>query len=205
MNLTEHDHEQGIDRTLKALASAPPPPGMHDRILARLAHAKHEASTSRPRGFAGIFTMPWLASGFALAGALALCILFATRHTPTPPAPASAEAEERPVSPGIPLAPIDVARQALPRNSSFASAKRPATGRPTAEPELASFPAPEAPLTEQEKLLLHIARRPGPDDFALLNPEARDQVAQASRADFNQFFPAPTSQEIYYAQHQPQP
>ena len=206
MNLTEQNHEQGIDRTLKALSSAHPPEGMHDRILARLAQAEQETATARPRN---IFTMPWLAGGFALAGALALCIALATRtahHPPTPPTTAAVEPQERPVSPGIPLAPIDAARRALPPSVSVASTKRPAPSvQPVAEPELASFPAPEAPLTEQEKLLLHIAHHPGPAEFELLNPEARDQIAQANRNDFNQFFPAPTSQEIYYAQHQPQP
>lgn len=209
----EQDQEQGIHRTLEALSNARPPEGMNDRILARLAHAEHEQGSPRLRERSSIFDMPWITYGFALAGGLALVLALALRpahRSPARPSTASSQSEERPVSPEIPPSSIDLARRALPRAGIAASAKRPArNGQPSA-PEssalrLASFPAPEAPLTEQEKLLLHIARHPGPDDFALLNPEARDQIAQASRADFNDFFPQPAPQETYYEPQQPKP
>ena len=157
--------------------------------------------------------MPRLAGGFAIAGALTLCIVFTMRsahHPVTPPSIVSEEPDGRPIPPQVPLSSIDMARRALPPSAIARSAKPPArsaqpSGSESSEPALADFPAPEAPLTEQEKLLLHIARHPGPDEFALLNPEARDEVAQASRADFNQFFPQPVPQETFYESQQPKP
>ena len=185
---------------------------MNDRILARLAQAaEQEQTAAQPRKLSGIFATPWLAGGFALAGALALLLAFALRPPHHPPAAnpnASVELAEKPVSPQVPLAPIDVARHSMPRPSNLAQRWTYAIEPPANEParnEVASFPAPEAPLTEQEKVLLHIARHPRPSDFALLNPEARDQIAQVSRADFNQFFPQPMPQETYYESQQPKP
>jgi hypothetical protein len=54
---------------------------------------------------------------------------------------------------------------------------------------LVSFPAPEAPLTDQEKLLLRIVHRGDPVEVAMLNPQelAREEAAEAE--EFQRFFP----------------
>jgi hypothetical protein len=56
---------------------------------------------------------------------------------------------------------------------------------------LVSFPAPEAPLTEQERLLLRIVHRGDPVEVAMLNPQelAREEALEA--AEFQRFFPPP--------------
>jgi hypothetical protein len=46
--------------------------------------------------------------------------------------------------------------------------------------------APPFPLTEQEKLLLRLARRP--DDAIILNPDVRAAQSASARAQFQHFF-----------------
>jgi hypothetical protein len=53
--------------------------------------------------------------------------------------------------------------------------------------QLASFPAPEPPLTEEEKLLQRIARSGNQQQLAVLNPELRAKEEAASEAAFEQF------------------
>ena len=62
--------------------------------------------------------------------------------------------------------------------------------------ESASYPAPPLPLTEQERLLLHLARRGNQVDLALLN--FKNQTAQLAKdqAAFDKFFnPIPKENE----------
>jgi hypothetical protein len=64
----------------------------------------------------------------------------------------------------------------------------------TAEEEIAlaemrapSHPAPEAPLTEQEKLLLRIVHQGDPQLMAVLNPEVRAREQEQIQAEFQEF------------------
>ena len=55
------------------------------------------------------------------------------------------------------------------------------------------FPAPSAPLTEQEKLLLRVARRPDPEEIAMLDARVREERDAADDAEFDEFFNPPPS------------
>jgi hypothetical protein len=50
-----------------------------------------------------------------------------------------------------------------------------------------SHPAPKAPLTEEEKLLLRIARSGNPHELAMLNPVVRAQQEADEEAEFHEF------------------
>ena len=54
-----------------------------------------------------------------------------------------------------------------------------------------SFPAPPAPLTEQEKLLLKIAHSGDPVELAALNPEIAEGLEDKSRSEVQKFFYKP--------------
>ena len=51
-----------------------------------------------------------------------------------------------------------------------------------------SFPAPPMPLTEQERLLLRVARKGDPEELALLNPVSRAARDVAEKAEVEKFF-----------------
>ena len=183
-----HEQEQGIDKLLQALGSAEPPTGMQDRILQRLAQ---EDLAPAPQVNAG-FRWPWLAGGLAMAAVLLVAVLSQRHAAPVSVAPPPTVAHMAPQTTQAPQPPAP--KPAAARHTAPQHAVSPVPPRQ----ELASFPAPEAPLTQQEKLLLHIAQHPGLDELALLNPEKRDEIAQMSAADFNQFFPQPLPQEKFY-------
>jgi hypothetical protein len=170
---------------------------MQDRILQRMAQ---QNLTPAPQAAAGL-RWPWLAGGLAMAAVVLVAIL-SQRHVVSvsvAPRPTMAQtAVPQPIRTVQP-APTPAPKPTAARNIA---PQRAASPVPHTQ-ELASFPAPEAPLTEQEKLLLNIAQHPGPDELALLNPEKRDEIAQMSATDFNLFFPQPLPQEKFYElQHQ---
>jgi hypothetical protein len=70
--------------------------------------------------------------------------------------------------------------------------KTPRQSLPTFE---ASFPAPPAPLTEQERLLVRLAHRGDPEELAMLDPNVRALDEAMSRAEFDKFFAPPSIPE----------
>ena len=54
--------------------------------------------------------------------------------------------------------------------------------------QVISYPAPPLPLTQQEKLLLHVAHHVEPDDLKLLNPEQQAVQLAKINEEFNNFF-----------------
>ena len=57
----------------------------------------------------------------------------------------------------------------------------------------ASYPAPPAPLTQEEKLLLRIAHKGDPQELALLNPVLRAARDAEEKAEVERFFTPPTT------------
>jgi hypothetical protein len=55
------------------------------------------------------------------------------------------------------------------------------------ETRAASHPAPSAPLTQEEKLLLRIAHRGDPEELAMLNPQVQAQRDAESEAECLKF------------------
>jgi hypothetical protein len=56
---------------------------------------------------------------------------------------------------------------------------------PSAVAEEAGFPAPPAPLTDQERLLLKLARRPNEATIAMFDQGIREERAAAEKAEFD--------------------
>jgi hypothetical protein len=55
------------------------------------------------------------------------------------------------------------------------------------EMRAASHPAPEEPLTQQERLLLRIVHKGDPEEIAMLNPEVREREAAEGEAEFRKW------------------
>jgi hypothetical protein len=68
------------------------------------------------------------------------------------------------------------------RKSPRGSATRPL------QSELASYPAPPLPLTEQERLLLRLAHRGDVQSDAMLNPDLQAAASAEAAKQFQQFF-----------------
>ena len=159
--------EDDFDQTLRSLAQGSPPPGMEDRILHRLRERREESVG------AGIGVLAFanrrsfhLAMAGAMAAAAVSALAFSLHHHAIFSQPhAQLEADSRPL-PALHATPPPTATAMHHR---LVSAKRPAARRPAAPERTVSFPAPEAPLTHEEKLLLVIARSPQPAMTAALD------------------------------------
>lgn len=167
--------DDAIDQALAALRNARPAEGLESRILASL---RHPEPLHRP-------THRWLPVALTLATASLLVAALLLR-TPTPPGSLALTHLPNPK-------PSARAREISPL---FVSRRRPLLPRPPALPrrapaQLTSFPAPPAPLTEQEKVLLQIVHRGDQDTFNLLNPEATARELAQNMAAFDRFFPPP--------------
>lgn len=197
------ERDEDIDRVLRALGAAEPGAEMEARILQRLDSGCPMIAEAKPK-------LSW---GWALwtAGALLMLVLAVVLlHGRKAVAPR--EARSFPAfSPTSVPQPVQVfSAPAARRDHSVLTAitveRKSATPVAPADRGAADLPsllAPAAPLTEQERTLARIARGSGPDDFALLNPDTREKLAQQSQAEFNRMFPQPMDQETYVATHTP--
>jgi hypothetical protein len=152
-----------IDRLLQGLRTAEAPSGMEARIL----HAMEFRTAPRK-------TWPLYATAAACVSLAAMWCL-ATIKLPQPPlmpmyTPSLTAAE-------IPAGPI-----------ATKSKVRPGKHLPPNPAQLASFPAPPWPLTDQEKLLLRLAHQRDASNMAALNPAVHAaQIAKANE-QFQKFF-----------------
>jgi hypothetical protein len=182
------DAEPTIERLLAGLRDAEPQPGIEHRILEAMQARETVASVSfwnrlRPQ------TLPafaiWLASALAITGAFVAIALHQRWRVPADSShpPTVAVRQESPAEAITHKASVPARRPA-----SRVRSKHSRTVPPGPDLRAAGFPAPPLPLTEQEKLLLRLARRRNPEDTAILNPAA--QAAQSARANeqFQQFF-----------------
>ena len=193
----KQNSEQDIDRILTALRDTEPRTGMEQRILATIEQRK-SAAPSRifPWRLASLTTTALLASVFALHHhSLAPHPLIPHSSTNTP-----SEASATP-SPTHPLAP----HLLIPHSSTNTIAlKHPTLSIPTnhqllcdcdpialAESQAPSHPAPELPLTDQEKLLRRAAHHADPVELAELNAATREARLAEDKADFKNFFNPP--------------
>ena len=206
--------DDAVERVLAGLGKVEAPTGLEGRVLRRMA----EAGSRRSSGFGLGFRM---ASGLALAGVLAWCVWIlgsdGGRHTPGAKA-RIVGGEERPRKPeaealGYLQATTTTGDELVEeRGGHTPGAKAPFAGRaerakrPKAEAlgylqakalpgELESFPAPPEPLTEQERLLVRIARHPQRSDAQFLIAEVREAELARGNAEFERFFPPPKAEE----------
>jgi len=166
--------DQDISRTLSALSHAEPPTGLERRVLLAVEQRVHAQSERKH------FTAAWI----AVPATIVLAALLVLTHRN--PAQPTQQASSPPALPFVVIpqetvpSPIRVPHISLLRCGS--SPTRIVTGEP-------GYPAPEAPLTDQEKLLLRLARRPNEGIVAMFDPAIREERAAADKAEFDFFNP----------------
>ncbi len=177
-----NNSDEAIDKVFAGLRDVEAAEGMERRIMA----AVHQR-TAAPR------TLPlrWFAvGGFALAAAAVIALLAAPRHAPAPP-PSQAVVQPR----TMPMPPAQPA-PARPRRRDPAIRANAEAPIPAGNVLTASFPAPPMPLTEQELLLLQVARRGEPKAAPTLDPDALAEQETRSEQVFEAFLAAAQAPSI---------
>ena len=164
------DPDRTIESLLAGLRDAEPPPGMHHRVLHAITGRRVVTYRSR--------RLLHSAVAISLACALAIGIWVPhQRHIATDRSRHTTNVDAPPMKPPRTVADI------MARQSRRSKAK--VLLKPT---QTSGFPAPPMPLTEQEKLLLRLARRNDAQDMNLLNPDAQAQESAKATQQFQQFF-----------------
>ena len=180
--------EEAIGKVLAGLRDSETSPGLERRILAAIEERAPQPSAATPR---------W-AWSVAMAGIIAVSLFFAImtmhrhEHPSTQtrqhvlPAELAESTQEASLLPHEPIAPavtpVGIAvhlRKTLPISAGEAMLLR--------EMRAPSHPAPVAPLTTEEKLLLRAVHTDDPQVMAMLNPEIRAQQEAVSNAEFQKF------------------
>ncbi len=172
----EEGREERVDAVLRSLGQAQVPEGMEARILSRLKERREV-----PERSAWLRSRPvWALAGAGLAAVLLLA-LYGLRPSRTVPAHGSIAA----------VAAVAVgSSRAVPRvapPARVAPVRRVGKHRRVRPAESASFPAPEAPLTQQERLLLAIAHINQPAVLDALDPTRRAAVEAQDDHDFKAY------------------
>ena len=153
--------DEVLDRLLKGLRNAEPPAGMETRILQAMGTRATARSSWRLHA--------------VVVGCLSLAAMWfvATVNVPAPPAILM-------YTPPL----------AVPQITSEPAVRRvQAVKRSHVVPvQVASFPAPPLPLTEQEKLLLRLAHQRDASNESALNPALHAAQMAKANDQFQQFF-----------------
>jgi hypothetical protein len=173
------DLDRTIENLLAGLRDAEPPTGMHHRILDAMVAGQGTDYRSRRL----------LHPAVAMSLACTLAITIWVQHHRHLPANLRSYTTN-----------VDVPRTKPPQTVTDRTPSEPrrTTSRALLKPTHASevsyaqenpgFPAPALPLTEQEKLLLHLAHRNDAQDMNLLNPNVQAQQSAKATQQFQQFF-----------------
>jgi hypothetical protein len=175
--------DEMLERLLAGLGAPPVEDGFVQRVT-RGVEARTAAAEPRTRGWGGAI---W---GFAsVAAAVLLCVaaVHALRGRDAAPRvrtmPVILPNSKPKGIDAVAVQEARIERVNAPRRREVAARRH----SPPA-PALVSFPAPEAPLTEQEKLLLGIARSGNPEELATLSPEIRARQEAKQKAAFHRVF-----------------
>jgi hypothetical protein len=164
------DPDRTIENLLAGLRDADPPPGMHHRILDAMVARRATTHSARR------LLHPAIAMSLACALAITIWVQH-HRHIPTNLRSYTTDVDAPRTKP--PQTVADITPHEPRRSASRVLL------RPTHTP---GFPAPPLPLTEQEKLLLHLAHRNDAQDMNLLNPNVQAQQSAKASQQFQQFF-----------------
>ena len=195
----EETIEQSMEKVFAGLRESEPPAGMNARILRTL----QDGTPHRTR--AGGRSWKFAAASIPCAAVMAILLLaprvehvavrLANPHTETSDAQPRIDSREHTAQ----IAPRGLqARLDRRRTDETVHARRVRGIRVTA-PRLASMvnqPAPPLPLTEQEKLLLQLARHRNPANLAILNPDRQAKQIAEEKKQFQQFFTTKTAEEL---------
>ncbi len=204
--MNEITDEQRIARVLEGLREARPAEGLEQRMLRAVRERAPGVIHAQRAGHWSMFPYGSAIAAAVLVGMLVLgSIHRQTRHgEPRRNATDNTRRAEPTIAPGsaspVHLAALPPLAYPHPGTAADPRAKwlRASSARLRPKPAADLFaggnhPAPEAPLTDEERLLLRIAHRGAPEQFAVLNPDARDAQARSDKADFRKFFgPTPT-------------
>jgi len=206
--------QEAMNRVLSGLRRAEPHAGLEQRVELALERRK----TADLGGKKLNARLLWTFSGGGLAWATAVLIavsLFSSQRSferrgkgraNAPIHTSDSEAKRSVVGSGTPergASAIQPAKHlSRPHRMRAGTATRAATfaSNEVSASFLPSSPAPPAPLTEQERLLLKLAPHPSADDLALLNPEKREEIARAEMTEFQDFFKPSELEEKINAQ-----
>ena len=197
--------DQVIEQVLTGLRDTQAPPGMERRMLEAIQHCRSSAPRRR-LNLAWHFAYAGLACLLLLFAAAAIFSLYVLRPHPSDSTNASNPPAPRPLAQPRPTSQrtVSEAAQHTPAPGSLArSGPKPSTANADAPktalrgPSLTlldpppGFPAPEAPLTEEERLLLRIAHMGDPEEIAMLDPDKRAKAEAEETSEFQSFFAQP--------------
>ena len=199
--------DEAVDRVLAGLREAEAPEGMERRIL-EAAGERASQRKSVPWRLAGAMSWATAAAGVAVVAGM-LCwsslrssrtgdhageqsvmpkgrVEVASRSIPEPERKSAKAVKETPITP--------VRRsQASTRPGKMVRVR--ARGVTDGRKVLpASYPAPPMPLTEQERLLLRVARKADPTEIAMLDPAVRATRDEEEKAQVEKFFEPATTE-----------
>jgi len=205
MNIEQNQHDDSVDKVFAALRDTQPPEGMETRIARRLAQHPVPKHRSALRDSIAAFspTAAWWRG--AITGAafatLAICAALLLQHRPQPPAiqTSSANNAAAPFSNAPQLTPASQSRATPCAHSTMLRAESIAPA-PTsedaqtllAESNAPSHPAPELPLTPQERQLARLVHTADPNELASLSPETDARREAEDAAELARIFAPPT-------------
>ncbi len=197
--------DEAIQQVLAGLRDCEAAAGMERRIL----EAVRDRPSARPAAnWGGLRPVAHWAAMWPLAGGLVLVVISVslsfflihrTGHSPTRLSVQAARAES--VSPAASgkIAEENGSKTIARTRGNAAAQKRVRANAGDLvilrDMRTPSHPAPEAPLTEEEKLLLRIAHRGNAEEFALLNPEMQARQDAQIEADFQRFVAQSNNQD----------
>lgn len=200
-----NDSEETIQRVLAGLRDAEAPPGMERRIVDALENRASGLTASSWRDWRPswpaiwarfVVTQSW-AGRIAVTAVLVICVEVAVKnfgHITKEPKlhsnvagllPQAVRAGDRQT-----VQPPSTDSSGRVRNATPVRRVRQSSVHDSAaltEMRAVSHPAPEAPLTEEEMLLVRIAHRADPQELAMLNPQVRARRDAESEAEFLKF------------------
>jgi hypothetical protein len=183
------DADETIKMLMAGFRDAEPPAGMQGRIFQALElHA-----TVSPGLLTSWRLRPSVALAFVCAVLLTAGLIVAIRTYQPSPRSANATSQvthadarqgARPETTAVKTA--TTPRRKAPRGS--ATRLRASEMSAVGETQLASYPAPALPLTEQERLLLRLAHRHDVQSVAILNPDLQAAASAEAAKQFQDFF-----------------
>jgi len=188
--------ERRLDEALVSYTPTEPRIGLEERIRARLA-AEGQASQPRRR-----MTLRWLWPASAVLAAISVAVIVHDWRTSAGPrqqpnrasvGPSAEASRSRQETHPVPR---PVAGSAKPRGTRHRGPELSAIDLAAVQEMRApSHPAPEMPLTEEEKLLLRIVHKGDPMEIAMLNAEVREKQEAESEAEFHKWVEQSTKGE----------
>jgi len=183
--------DESIDRVMAGLRDVEAPEGMERRVLAAI-----EERAAARSGYS------WRTWSFGLAAVVVLVAAVVVSVAPRQRKHSNFAAVKLPTVVTVP-APVALVQRRNTRVLRFAQNDVNSYGvqreETRAEEPVTSggIPAPPMPLTEQEKLLLHLAHRSDPQELTPLIAEVRARKDAEFDEEFQEFFapPAPVTEE----------